>query len=441
MDYKAFFENLSEIVYMTDIETNEIVFMNKFARSILNNIGESEYIGRKCYELIHNKTEVCEFCTNPRLKENEFYEWIFYNQHVNRYLSLKDTLIEENGRKLRLEIAMDMNAEYALKDALKEISNKEKMINDALAAAMEESDPDRSINIMLSTIGNRMESDRIYIFEDNNDGTFDNTYEWCKKGVTPQIKNLKRLPYVNGIELWYNEFDKDSNIVIYDLEEYKEVSPSVYKILKPQNINSLVAAPIYVKGKRIGFYGVDNPPLHEVENISTIFDVLGKFIASLLRNRDNVRRAIDSGYTDYLTGLKNRSAMQVYLENADPTKSQGYIFCDINGLKKTNDEQGHAAGDELIEGTAGTLTNRFSHKQVFRLGGDEFLVIRIGQSKEELAADEQALRDDFKKANISVAIGSSWRPIAGAGFDTLFKEADERMYNDKRLHYGERRKG
>ena len=79
-------------------------------------------------------------------------------------------------------------------------------------------------------------------------------------------------------------------IAIRDIEEYKSISPALYDILKPQNINSLVVGPMYINKKRIGYYGVDNPPYKNMECISYTYDMLGNFIGSLIRARDFRRR-------------------------------------------------------------------------------------------------------------------------------------------------------
>lgn len=72
--------------------------------------------------------------------------------------------------------------------------NHDKFVADMIRYASSAESPDHIINQILQYICENLQSDRAYIFEDNLDGTFDNTYEWCREGVTKEIDNLKRVP-------------------------------------------------------------------------------------------------------------------------------------------------------------------------------------------------------------------------------------------------------
>ena len=58
------------------------------------------------------------------------------------------------------------------------------------------------------------------------------------------------------------------------------------------------------------------------------------------------------------------------------------IMCDLNGLKKVNDSYGHEAGDKYICDSAEVLTSCFGKENVYRIGGDEFMVIILGETEE-----------------------------------------------------------
>lgn len=85
-------------------------------------------------------------------------------------------------------------------------------------------------------------------------------------------------------------------------------------------------------------------------------------------------------HTDGLTGLYNRNALEELEERIKHEDSGQYIFVqlDINGLKEINDTYGHAAGDRHISAVAEILLESFEDQQVFRMGGDEFLVVISG---------------------------------------------------------------
>ncbi|MDO4501310.1 MAG: ATP-binding protein [Erysipelotrichaceae bacterium] len=119
-----------------------------------------------------------------------------------------------------------------------------------------------SIEEQIEEIGKYFGADRSYIFEQNADPTYvDNTFEWCKEGVNPEIENLKMVP-VEVVGIWYENFRKHGAFFITVDEELKVNDPLAYETLEPQNIHCLMAAPFSRGGELVGFFGVDNPSKH-----------------------------------------------------------------------------------------------------------------------------------------------------------------------------------
>ena len=87
--------------------------------------------------------------------------------------------------------------------------------------------------------------------------------------------------------------------------------------------------------------------------------------------------------TDELTRCFNRHAYEERINNLDLREEWIYISMDLNNLKHTNDSLGHAAGDELICAAANCMRESFGkYGNVYRIGGDEFVVIITGNTKE-----------------------------------------------------------
>ena len=252
---------------------------------------------------------------------------------------------------------------------------RDRFINRLLQYVMDTDDPESKLRKVLEYLCEELDADRAYIFEDNHDGTFDNTYEYCAEGVTPEIDNLKGLPFEGVIDVWYREYEKGGHILIYDLEKYRSVSENMYNVLKPQNIQTLVTGPLILEGRYIGFFGVDNPPPERMKDISEIIRLLMYFLSEMISQRDAKKRLMDYSYHDVLTGVGNRRAIGDFEKRKlNTSRSYGLIMCDINGLKAVNDSGGHAAGDELIKTVASCLTEVFGITNVYRMGGDEFAV-------------------------------------------------------------------
>jgi diguanylate cyclase (GGDEF)-like protein len=151
--------------------------------------------------------------------------------------------------------------------------------------------------------------------------------------------------------------------------------------------------------------------------------------------------------TDELTGLSNRRGFltmaRQQLKIYRRTKERCLLFfLDLDGLKRINDELGHAAGDDAIKQLAEALQRTMRESDLIaRLGGDEFVALAAAsQEKEpaEIAARiEEQLRGRYAAGStthpLRVSIGTSWvDPKAGAPLEDLLATADQAMYQQKR---------
>lgn len=175
----------------------------------------------------------------------------------------------------------------------------ENISNKAMQEALEKDHPDEEIQCFLESIGQALQVDRIYIFEDAflADET-SNTYEWCNDDVNPEINNLQKVPR-SAVTWWYDQFEKGEDILIPDLEAIRKTEPTTYSYLNPQGIHALIAKRIFLGGKVIGFFGVDNPSVESMDDISSFLDTISNFISSLIRNR-NIFRTHETRYVEEL---------------------------------------------------------------------------------------------------------------------------------------------
>ena len=115
------------------------------------------------------------------------------------------------------------------------------------------------VTTLVGTVASYYQADRCYIFEEDPTGQYiANTYEWCAPGVTPEKNNLQTVPAAM-MDPWVEQFQKQGTFYLSCNDEYAEKEPLIYEVLKPQNIQSLMAAPMMESGREIGFMGVDNP--------------------------------------------------------------------------------------------------------------------------------------------------------------------------------------
>lgn len=138
-------------------------------------------------------------------------------------------------------------------------SDREQTIKNFLRDHLNDPKDGQAIQKILSEAGSCYNADRAYVFEFNKKHTeFSNTYEWCKEGVPAEKDNLQHIT-VDGLENWFDELEKNGEFIISSLSEEYDADSKIYRLLKPQGIESLAMVPLSVNSEVIGFLGVDNP--------------------------------------------------------------------------------------------------------------------------------------------------------------------------------------
>jgi len=125
---------------------------------------------------------------------------------------------------------------------------------------------DPAVNLALSRIGTFLNADRSYIFEFDSDLKYmNNTYEWCQDEIEPQIEYLQHIP-TDIFPHWLNMLQQNENIIIPSVKDLPDSWQAEREILEPQGIQSLVAIPLYIEQKLIGFVGLDLVKTNKVYN-------------------------------------------------------------------------------------------------------------------------------------------------------------------------------
>lgn len=135
------------------------------------------------------------------------------------------------------------------------------------------------IHDVLKTLGTYTDTDRVYIFEDNETRTLtSNTYEWCAEGVLPQKDDLQNFPY-DIIPSFKRMLDEEGQLVANDIAELPK---DTYEVLKKQEIKSILAIPIRTGKNGYGFAGFDiTTKIKQWDDVDILFL---KTIAGLLSN-------------------------------------------------------------------------------------------------------------------------------------------------------------
>ncbi|MBQ9866608.1 MAG: sensor domain-containing diguanylate cyclase [Lachnospiraceae bacterium] len=134
---------------------------------------------------------------------------------------------------------------------------------------------------------------------------------------------------------------------------------------------------------------------------------------------------------DNLTKIFNRDSFYADIRQYGEEKITHVLSIDVNDLKKTNDTMGHDAGDKLIKDVADILRNELDPScYLYRVGGDEFVVLCLLRSNDEVKNMVSRMYKKIEEAHYSLAIG--WDAVTSdVSVTEAYKQADRQMYETK----------
>ena len=180
---------------------------------------------------------------------------------------------------------------------------------------------------------------------------------------------------------------------------------------------------------------------YEIKLLSTAFENMTEH----LKEHEKLQHHL--AYRDSLTGLRNTNSYWAWITDFDKeieTKDMvfGVMVFDINYLKETNDRYGHDVGNKLIVRAAHLISNIFKRSPVFRIGGDEFLVILQNRDLDELPqllemfdaeCSNELVVAEKEEIPVSIAKGfARYDSEKDQNFIDVFNKADDAMYENKR---------
>lgn len=218
--------------------------------------------------------------------------------------------------------------------------------------------------------------------------------------------------------------------------------------------------PLVVGAPHIRFYAgcpISGPGGHQIGTLCVIDPAPRQFDENDCESLRDLARMVedeivlqDLAISDPLTGLCNRRGFEAIASNTLANcRRLGYsatlAYFDLDGLKRTNDSHGHAAGDRLLEEFAMILSETFRASDVIaRLGGDEFCALLSGTGVVKSDSPLRRLRLKVARRNekhpelpaLQFSFGlTSFDPRRHVGVEDLLQEADAAMYEQKREHH------
>ena len=245
------------------------------------------------------------------------------------------------------------------------------------------------------------------------------------------------------VETWMDTLAGSNCVAVSNVTDWqalREVNPTWADSLDAAGAKSVILYPLKSNEDVIGFFWAINFDTERTLAIKEILEATTFILSAEIANRQMFDKMEQMSRTDLLTGVYNRNAMNNRIDSYTTCSEEpfGVIFADLNCLKYTNDTSGHARGDELLKSAAEILKDIFDGYEVYRAGGDEFMVFAPGINEYEFYTRMNSLKVladsvvDF--THVCFAVGGCYCE-EGADVRDALHEADKKMYKDKERFY------
>ena len=225
-------------------------------------------------------------------------------------------------------------------------------------------------------------------------------------------------------------------------------NPYIDLIIGDQSISRLTTMPL-LEGEYV--LAISNNQLFDYHNNLEFMGILRKTLSDLIQKYKRMEEYKHTSEIDALTSLYNRMAYRKKEEelNEDCDRPVTLALIDLFSLKTTNDNINHAAGDKYISQTAKLLKQAFKREDtlphddiIYRVGGDEFIIISETKTKEEVEellrkAREQVELFQFSK-KLEVPTGLNYGVVERTNkepIEILYVMADKQLSSDKTKEY------
>ena len=354
-------------------------------------------------------------------KAGHWYEYITASASVPDTYSLALINIDEQKRGER------------------EIQRKQATTNEIVQLSeilnVKNTDFETAINQTLAKLGQDLEADRVTLMEIHGD-VARSTHSWQRPGVAEFSAKQQAISLAKAtVSLSKLDLFNEDSLFLTDPQAIAASFPQLVACYGDNyQLNNSLLAPFYEREELRGLVAVEN--LNPALNLD--FNDLIELTADFVGAKVTGKKLEEQRDTDVLTKLNDRHpylAKLNFYQKSQTSRTVGVAFMDLNGLKKANDELGHDAGDKMLIAAGNLISQAFGRDYVYRVGGDEFVVLDDQSSQTEFeshcAAFEKALT---QPASPSISIGAEWCPDSHYLWEVV-ERADRKMRRQKNDFY------
>jgi len=375
---------------------------------------------------------------------------IIYDEYAKSQLE-NEILVERLGDKyVQLEQAKkEIQLHY---DKLREANDQLKLSNKKLSSSVAEFFTLQQISQAITSIFDMNELLRFV-----NDaiigvmGAYDSTIALCygtKQKLRVQVSSIRDKKDLAVVSDYINsDVLKPPFLEGHSMID-NNVTAEKYPFTKGRNIQSLICAPLVVKGNVVGIVLIEHRIMDAFDNENVrLLEIITQQVSVAIENTRLYKQMQDLARLDGLTGAYNRIFFQDALEmEYERALAQGYdlslVIFDVDYFKEFNDRYGHLFGDLVLKSISAYVMKNLREEDIFaRYGGEEFVVLmphttldQAGVKAEDFRRGIEGLSitDRLISASVTISAGVSSFPASAGRPTELIKTSDDALYQAKR---------
>lgn len=428
--FDTFIGEQGDMAYLVNPKNYEIIIGNQ-AFYDRTGLTKSEIIGMRCYEVMQNRTSPCPFCSKSNWVEGKFYIWRNRSRALEQEFLMKNKLIQWQGQNLLLAIAVDISNDKSIADSMENSATEAHNVLSGIEKMTAATDLSEAMGVAMETIGYFFVADAVEFWHWSDDvKCYKLDCNWKAPEWGPSKSEVNK-----AVNSWLQNKRIEVPIVIENRESMLSYCYDMYELMEKYNVFNQRWIPLTNEDGIEGYIALYNISAN-FQNVSFLESFM-LFIANERKSRGLLERILYTSHHDTLTGLLNRTSYDEYLKQfaCDDVESLAVIIGDINGLKEVNRVQGFQSGDYYIQRSAHILDNAFKGDAVFRLSGDEFLVLVENKSQVEIEEKVKGVMDIVKRDNLfTLSLGFAWDNIE-KDLSEMVEVATEVMKVNKARYY------
>ena len=398
-------DDMKDAVYITDVETNELLFMNATLKETLGyEADDMSWQGQKCYEIANGCSGVCAFCPMSRMPENAPYIWSHEDAKNGRKYVVRSEFVRWDNKKAYMQTAIDVTTTEEVETAIRSRVEIEDTLRECILSVSADDSFQNNYQRALNILGSHYGAERTILNVEVAEGR-NHFFEWHaerKKGILTEDGQLQAdfdLP------VWHDPAYIGKDIVISNIESVRELNEDLYNVMSQNQIWSFYSFPL----KHTSVHG-NIMILNPKQNLGdlSVFRLVTVILGNEVEKRNLFMKQEYEMNHDTLTGVLNRACYINDIAKLQEPESVGFLVADVDNLKEVNQTYGFEYGNQMVKQIADIMAEAFEGYRLYRFDGDDFAILCENISKSDFIDRVENLKAKLALHQVGASVGYVW---------------------------------